>query len=116
MKLNIFYNPKCSKCRNAKSFLDNNHIDYNLIEYLNDHPTIGDIEEIVRKLNIKPLDLVRKNENLYIEKFKDKILSNSEWFEILAKNPTLIQRPIIFDDTYAIIARDEESFNTLIDR
>ena len=32
--MKVYFNPRCSKCRIAKEFLENNNIDFEIIEYL----------------------------------------------------------------------------------
>ncbi|MBL7916948.1 MAG: arsenate reductase (glutaredoxin), partial [Bacteroidia bacterium] len=77
-------------------------------EYLKDAPSIKELKELVKALNCKPIEIVRKKEPLYIEKFLNKKITDAQWFKILHEHPILIERPIIIDDKKAVIGRPPE--------
>jgi arsenate reductase len=79
--------------------------DISIVEYTVDVPTQKDIREVLKLLNLKAEDIVRKKEELYKKKFAGKKLTNAEWIKVLASNPILIERPIIVRDGKAIIGR-----------
>lgn len=106
--MQIYYNPRCSKCREAYTLLKEGGIDAEIIDYLKQPPSIETLKNIVTVLGIKPSELVRKKEPLYIEKYAGKKISNTRWLTILSKNPILIQRPIVIDGNKAIIGRPPE--------
>jgi arsenate reductase len=113
--IKIYFKPNCSTCQTALRFLkDNSDEDYELIEYLVETPTEKEIKEILKMLGIKAFDLVRTKEKLYIEKFEDKKISNSQWIKILHKNPILIERPIFVKDGKAIIGRPIEKILDIV--
>jgi arsenate reductase len=87
---------------------DNSDEDYELIEYLVNTPSEKEIKEILKMLGLKAIDLVRKKEKLYKEKYEGRKISNSEWIKILHRNPILIERPVIVKDGKAIIGRPVE--------
>ena len=109
MKLKVYFNPRCSKCRIAKDFLDGNNKEYDLYEYLEKGISVGDLKEILAKSDLKVNDIIRKNENEYKEYIKGKPLSENEILNLIAKHPKLLQRPIILNKNSAVVARDEES-------
>jgi arsenate reductase len=80
-------------------------VDVEIREYLKDTPDEEELTELIRMLNIKPVDLIRKSEDLYKEKYKDKKKSPEEWIKVMVKNPVLIERPVIVQGTKAIIGR-----------
>ena len=106
MTYKIYYNPACSKCRIAKDFLKEEGLE--IINYLKDIPTENELKNILKKLNMEPIDIVRKKEPIYLEKFSNKEFSDEEWIHILTKNPKLIQRPIIVKENKAVIGRSKE--------
>jgi arsenate reductase (glutaredoxin) len=109
--ITIYYNPACSKCRKAKEFLKDE--DLKIIEYLKKTPSESELRNILRKLGMKPIEIVRKKEATYLEKFASKEFSDQEWIHILVKNPKLIQRPIIVKNDKAIIGRSEEALQEI---
>jgi arsenate reductase len=101
----IYYNPKCSKCREALNLLENNSCEVKIREYLKMPPSQKELKALLKKLQCKAIDIVRKTESLYIEKYKNKKITNSQWIKILAENPILIERPIVIDGEKAIVGR-----------
>lgn len=101
----IYYNPRCSKCREAKDLLEENNCDFEIRDYLKDPPTKKELKELLTKLQCRPFDIVRKSEPVFIEKFKNKELSDQQWITALSENPILIERPIVIDGDKAIVGR-----------
>ena len=101
----IFYNPRCSKCREAAGILEERSCDFEIREYLKDPPTVKELRSIVQKLGCRPQDLVRKSEPLYKEKYEGKKITGAGWLKILSEHPILIERPIVITDEKAIIGR-----------
>jgi arsenate reductase len=112
--IKIYHNPRCSKSRIALDTLKKSVDEIEIIEYLTDLFTEESLKKVIKQLAIKPLELIRKNEPVYVEHFKGKEYSNDEWIKIMVENPKLIQRPIVLINSVACIARDEESLNNLI--
>jgi arsenate reductase len=101
----IYYNPECSKCREAMDILKENKCEIEIREYLKDPPTTKELKELLEKLGCKAGDLVRRSESLYTEKFAGKALTNTQWVKVLCENPILIERPIVIDAKRALIGR-----------
>jgi arsenate reductase (glutaredoxin) len=101
----IYHNPRCSKCREALDLLNENKCDIEIREYLKEPPSRKELKELVKKLNVKPEDIVRKSEPLYKEEYKDKKITGTQWLKILSENPILIERPIVIDGEKAVIGR-----------
>ncbi len=106
--LKIFHNTRCSKSRCALEILEKKKIKPEVIEYLKTPPTEKEIKDLLKKLDLKAEDVVRKSEDLYKQKYKNKKISEAQWIKILSKNPILIERPIIIKGNKAIIARPPE--------
>ena len=85
-----------------------NGVEAEVIEYLKTPPTETEIREILRKLDMKASEIVRKGEETYKREFAGKEYSDSEWVKILAENPILIERPIIINGDKAVIGRPVE--------
>lgn len=107
-KVTLYYNPRCSKCREALCVLEEKGIKPEIVEYLKTPPTEKQLKEILKKLGLKAEELLRKKEPLFIEKYKGKKLSEAEWVTVMCKNPVLIERPIAIEGNKAIIGRPAE--------
>jgi arsenate reductase len=105
MKTVIYYNPKCSKCREALCILEEKKEDIEIVKYLETPPTKKELTQLLKLLGIKAEQLVRKSEDLYKNEYRDRSLSNKEWIEVMVNNPILIERPIVIKNNKAIIGR-----------
>jgi arsenate reductase (glutaredoxin) len=107
-KVALFYNPRCSKCREAYSLLNEKGCEVEIIEYLKDAPTEKELKEVLRKLGLKAQDLLRKKEPLFAEKYIDRKLTNAQWIKVMCKNPILIERPVAIYGSKAVIGKPVE--------
>ena len=68
----IYHNPRCGKSRAALAILTGHGFDPVVVEYLNNPPTKDELRAILKKLSMKPEQIVRKGEEVYKEKFAKK--------------------------------------------
>ena len=100
----IYHNSHCSKSRECLAFLKEEEYPIEIVDYLKNPPSVEEIKELLRKLAIKPIDLVRKKEAIWKEVGSD-TLSDEQIIDLLHQYPKLIERPILIDGERAIIAR-----------
>lgn len=103
--LTIYHNPRCGKSREGLQFLESLHEPFTIIKYLDAPLTRDALKDIIKKLGIKPIALVRTKENIWKEKFADKKLSSAQVIAALIKYPQLMERPIVINGDKAVIAR-----------
>lgn len=115
-KLTIYHNARCSKSREALEILTKKGIEIEVVEYLKKPLTKKVLKDLLMKLNLKPFDIIRTNEDIFKKKFKGKNFKDEEWIQILIENPTLLQRPIVVDEYKAVIARPPESLLEFVGR
>lgn len=113
--IKIYHNPRCKKSREGLAILENSGKDFEVIKYLEDIPTKKELTYLLKILGIKPIDLVRKNEAIWKEKFKNKTLTDDNIIEALLNHPKLIERPIVIKDSEGVIGRPASNINRLID-
>ena len=101
----FYHNPKCKTSRQGLLMLQEKGVQLVVIEYLKKPPTVTELKKLLNKLNMKPVEIIRKKEKLYIENFKGKNFNDEEWMRIICENPILIERPIVEKDYKAIIGR-----------
>ncbi len=104
----IYHNPRCSKSRQCLAILEEKKEDIHVIKYLDTPITEEKLIEIIELLAIKPIDLVRKNETIWKEKYKSKEITDKELIKIMCTHPKLIERPIVIKNNKAIIGRPPE--------
>ena len=112
--IKIYHNPRCSKSREGICELDNLDQSYEIIKYLENPLTEEELVSILKKLNFKPIELVRTKESIWIENYKGKNLSDKEIIDAMLKNPKLIERPIVVNGDKAVIARPNEKIKEIL--
>ena len=112
--IQIYHNPRCGKSRDCLTYLEQSGKEFQVIKYIETVPTVEELKIIIEKLNIKPLELVRKKEKVWIENFKNSTMTDEEIILAMVANPILIERPIVIDGKKAVIARPLEKMNTIL--
>lgn len=108
-EVTIWHYPRCSKSRKTLAILRDEQAELTIRRYLDDPPGKKRLAEAVDQLGISPRQLVRTNEDLYGEVVDDAdSLDDGEWIELLAEHPRLLQRPVVFTDAGAVVARPPE--------
>ena len=73
------------------------------------------LTELVRKMNIKPRELLRKGEAIYKELgLAERELSDSELIALMVEHPDLLQRPIVERGDRAVLGRPTENVKELL--
>lgn len=112
--LRIYYNPRCSKCRDAATLVAEHGYTTELIKYLETPPTEDELRDLLIKLDMKPEELVRKGEAIYKEQYAGQHLSDAEWIQAMLAHPVLIERPIVVRGNKAVVARPADKVLSLI--
>ena len=110
----IFHNPRCGKSRSALALLEEKGVQPHIIEYLKTPPTKEALRAILKKLGMKPGQIVRKGEDVYKQKFSGKMLTDEQWLDALVKHPILIERPIVVKGDRAAIGRPPQKVLELL--
>jgi arsenate reductase len=110
----IYHNPRCSKSRETLALIEGKGIAPEIVEYLKTPPTKEELRGLLKKLGIKPEQLVRKGEDVYKQKFSGNTLTDDQWLDALAKNPVLIERPIVVKGSKAVLGRPPENVLALL--
>ena len=108
MKYIIYHNPRCRKSREALKYLHDKEYDFEIRDYIKNLLSVEEIKSLIESLEIKPLELVRKNETIWKENFKKRDLDDNQIIYALSRYPKLIERPIVSKGKSSIIARPVE--------
>lgn len=106
--ITIYHKPQCSKSREGLQLLDGLGIPFENVKYLDTPLSKEELKEIIQKLGIKPIELVRTKEDLWKEKYAGRKLTGAQIIAALAKHPNLMERPIVVNGDKAVIARPAE--------
>ena len=85
-------------------FLKFKNLNFEILLYIKDGLETNQLKEIIDKLDVNPIDLVRKQEKIWKENYKSKNLTNKEIINLLNKHSNLIKRPIFISNNKAILA------------
>lgn len=111
----IYHNPRCTKSRQTLQLLRDHGIEPQIIEYLKTPPTAAELAGLLKRLKLTPQQIVRRGEAAFCEqKLADRELSDQAWLQLLAEQPSLIERPIVVRGTRAVIGRPPENVLTLL--
>ena len=73
------------------------------------------LTELVRKMGIKPRELLRKGEAVYKELgLAEREVSDSELIALMVEHPDLLQRPIVERGDRAVLGRPTENVKELL--
>lgn len=109
MKVTIYHNPRCSKSRAALELLREHGIEPEIIEYLRTPPDAATLKKLLKKLGMKPRELLRTSEPPFREldlAASDK--SDADLIAAMTTHPILIERPIVVVDDQAVVGRPTE--------
>lgn len=109
----IYHNPRCRKSREGLQIIEEQGVEYSIYNYIKEPLTYLEILELLKKLNIEPIELVRTNEQVWKENYKDKDLTEEEIVRAMEEHPKLIERPIVVRDDKAIIGRPPSKISLL---
>jgi len=112
--LKIYHNPRCRKSREGLEILEKSGKKFEVITYLETPPKAQELKALLKKLQLSPIELVRKGEQIWKEAYKDKTMTDDEVINAMIKHPKLIERPIVFSEEKAVIGRPPEEIKSLL--
>ena len=107
--MRIYHNPRCRKSREALNYLNDMSYKVEIVKYLEKKLSSKDISELLKKINLSPQEIIRKNETLWKKKYSKMDLNEKELIDILSNNPILIERPIVEFKDFGVLARPIEN-------
>ena len=114
--ITIWHNPRCSKSRQALEILQNHGATLSIRRYLDDPPTPDEIRDVLQWLGgLSEQAIRRKEESFQTAGLGDESLSIDDKCKKMAAFPKVIERPIVFVDGNAIVARPPEKLHPWLD-
>lgn len=109
MAATIYHNPACQTSRKVLGFLRDAGIEPKIVLYLKDPPSEATLRDLLKKMKIKPRDLLRKRGTPYDELGLDnQSLDDAALIAAMVKHPVLIERPIVVTENGAVLCRPPE--------
>src|SRR6266568_3969799 len=114
-QITVYEKSTCTKCREMDRFLRESGVDFSKINYYLEPLSEKKLRELVKKMGIKPRDLLRTSEQIYRKLgLGKKELSDDEILSLMVKHPDLIQRPIVERGDRAVLGRPVENVKALL--
>ena len=109
MSVVIYHNPRCSKSRQTLQLLQGKGIEPEVVEYLKTPPSKSRLKQILKMLDLKPRELMRRNEDEYKSLgLGDESLTQEQLLGAMVEHPKLIERPIVVNGDKAALGRPPE--------
>jgi len=119
MKLRVWFNPACSKCRGLKELLEEQGIEADYRHYLEEGPHPSELQAIASKLEAAGVhaeevvaQMIRGKETA--AKGVD-IKDKEACLRAIAEDPSLLQRPIVETADKAVVARPPHLVREFLD-
>ncbi len=113
--MKILHNPRCSKSRKTLALIEQAGVDPEVVLYLETPPAADELDEILGKLGLEPMELVRRGEEIYKELgLGGRELSRQELIDLMVAHPKLIERPIVIAGERAVLGRPPENVKELL--
>ena len=102
--------PKCSTCKKAKKWLDEQGISYEGRHIIEDNPTVEELKDWHERSGLPLKRFFNTSGMKYRELgLKDKLpeMSEEEQYELLATDGMLVKRPLVVGDDFVLIGFKE---------
>ncbi len=110
MVTKVYHYSKCATCRRVINDLENKDIELELRDIFKERLSKDEIRKLLKIANKSAREALRKRHRLYKE-IVEKGYSDDEIIELMAKDPSLIERPIVVIDNKAFIRPDVGNLN-----
>lgn len=108
--------PKCSTCKKAKKWLEDNSVEFADRHIKEENPTAEELSEWHKKSGLPLKKFFNTSGVLYKElKLKDKLpeMSESEQLELLSTDGMLVKRPLIIGENFVLVGFKEAEWEKL---
>lgn len=111
----IYHNTRCSKSRATLAILEQNNVEFEIVNYLENPPSESELRSVLQDLGISARDLIRKGESAYKDlQLSNKSLTEDELIKAMLNYPILIERPIVRTANGIVIGRPPENVQSIL--
>jgi arsenate reductase len=115
LTITIYQKPTCTTCRQVYAALKESAVDVDSVNYYTDPISKTKLKELLRKMGMKPRELLRTKEEIYRKlRLGERDLTDDEIVDAMVAHPDLIQRPIVEKGSRAILARPAERLRDIL--
>jgi arsenate reductase len=108
MPVTIYHNPRCNTSRKTLALLREKGIEPEIVEYLKTPYTTAQLKQLLAQMKLPAKAIVRRKEAAAagIDPAK---LSEDQLVAAMAKNPIIVERPIVVSACKAALGRPPEA-------
>ena len=111
----IYHNTRCSKSRATLAILEQNNVEFEIVNYLENPPSESELRLVLQDLGIGARDLIRKGESVYKDlQLSNKSLTEDDLIKAMLNYPILIERPIVRTTKGVGISRPPENVQSIL--
>ena len=108
MAVTIYHNPRCNTSRKTLALLREKGIAPEIVEYLKTPYTVPQLKQLLAQMKLSAAAIVRKKESAAAGVDPAK-LSEDQLIAAMAKNPIIVERPIVVSAGKAALGRPPEA-------
>ena len=114
-KVLIYHNPRWGKSRESVQILEDLNVEYEIVDYLNNPPSVNELQSLALKMGVKARDFTRTKEMVFKELNLKPYLDDEHFmFQKMSENPKLIERPIVVKGDRAVLGRPPGKIEDLL--
>jgi arsenate reductase (glutaredoxin) len=108
MPVTIYHNPRCNTSRRTLALLREKGVEPQIVEYLKTPYTAAQLKQLLAQLKLPAARLLRRKEaaDAGIDPSK---MSEEQLLAAMAKNPIVVERPIVVSGGKAALGRPPEA-------
>lgn len=115
--INFICYPKCTTCKKAQKWLDENNIEYTLRDIKTESPNFDELQKW-HQVSGKPLKKFFNTSGLIYRamELKDKLpkMSETEMLELLSTDGMLVKRPLLVSDDFVLIGFKQSEWEEIL--
>lgn len=115
----VYCYSRCTTCKKALKWLDDNKVEYTVIDIKEDHPDEATLRKLHKKSGLPMKKFFNTSGQLYREMGLSKKLpemSDDEMFKLLASDGMLVKRPLLITDKKVLTGFKEEDWREALGR
>ena len=114
-KILIYHNPRWGKSRESVQILSDSNVEYEIVDYLNNPPSVDELQSLAKKMGINARGFTRTKETVFKELNLQPHLDDERFiFQKMSEHPKLIERPIVVKGDRAVLGRPSEKVQNLL--
>jgi len=108
MPVTIYHNPRCNTSRKTLALLRDKGVEPEIVEYLKTPYTAAQLKTLLSQMGLPAKAIIRKKEAAAAG-VDPAALSDDQLIAAMAKNPIIVERPIVVSGGKAALGRPPEA-------